>query len=93
MVTRYYNQRLYVKNDFIGGTVASYEEHFLTGAPPQSKNYLTLMKPFEPHVWVFILASALATSIALIFINKMHATWSNEPLNESAFQSKYKWQI
>ena len=90
MIIWSYNQRFYVKNDFIGGTVASYEEHFLTGAPPKSKNYLTLIKPFEPHVWAFILASALVTSIALIFINKIHATWSKEPLNESAFQSKYK---
>ena len=78
----------YIKNDFIGGTVGSYDFNFVTGAPLPTKDNLTLIRPFEPHVWAFILASLVAVSITLIFINKMHSTWKNESLKESPFQSR-----
>ena len=78
----------YIKNDFIGGTVGSYDFNFVTGAPLPTKDNLTLIRPFEPHVWAFILASLVAVSITLIFINKMQSTWTNESLKESPFQSR-----
>ena len=84
-----YHSMRYLKNDFIGGTVSTYDFHFLTGAPPQTKDYLTLFKPFQPHVWTLIVASVVAITVALIFINKMHAKWSNYELKESTYQSKY----
>ena len=86
MVKVYYLTYLALKNDYIG-QIGSLDFHFLTGAPPKTKDYLTVIKPFDPHVWAFILASSVAVSIALIFINHMHATWSNKASNESAFQS------
>ena len=88
MIKSSYNSMKYRKNDFIGGTVSSYEYHFISGAPPKTKDYLTLIKPFQPHVWGFTLASVVAVFIALIFINKMHAIWSDLPLNESPYESK-----
>ena len=88
MVKTSYNSMRYQKNDYIGGTISLYEYHFISGAPPQTKDYLTLIKPFEPHVWGFSLGSVVAVFIALILINKMHATYTDVPLNESPYQSK-----
>ena len=89
MLHNYYTPANYFKNDFVGGTVASNNFKFLTGAPLPTKDYLTIIKPFEPYVWAFILASLVAVTMTLIFINKMHATWSNDQLRESAFQSNH----
>ena len=86
MVNLAYSPHL-VKADLIG-PIRHWDFYFLTGAPHPTKDYLTLIKPFEPIVWAFVLASAVAVSIALISINKMYATWSNKPLKESAFQSR-----
>ena len=75
-----------LKNDFIG-TIGSYDLHFIAGAPPSTKDFLTMIRPFEPVVWAYVSASIVAVSISLIFINKMHSTWSSESLMESPFQS------
>ena len=80
---------LYIKNDFVG-PVGSFDIHFWSGAPLEIKDYLTIFKPFDPYVWGFLIASLMAVSAALIFINKMHATWSQEFIKESPFQSKEK---
>ena len=88
MIKNLYDTKLYLKNDYIGGTVGTYDFHFVTGAPLPTKNYLTLIRPFEPYVWAFVLASLVAVSITLIFINKMQSTWTNESLKESPFQSR-----
>ena len=86
MVNLAYSPNL-IKADLIG-PIRHWDFYFLTGAPQPTKDYLTLIKPFEPIVWAFVLASVVAVSIALISINKMYATWSNKPLKESAFQSR-----
>ena len=86
MVNLAYSPNL-IKADLIG-PIRHWDFYFLTGAPPPTKDYLTLIKPFEPIVWAFVLASVVAVSFALISINKMYATWSNKPLKESAFQSR-----
>ena len=86
MVNLAYSPHL-VKADLIG-PIRHWDFYFLTGAPQPTKDYLTLIKPFEPIVWAFVLASVVAVSIALISINKMYSTWSNKPLKESAFQSR-----
>ena len=76
----------YLKNDDIG-TIGSMEFHFMTGAPPPIKDYLTVIRPFHPYVWAFTLVSLVAVSTALIFINKMYASFSKQASRESAFQS------
>ena len=64
-------------NDFIG-PVGSYDLHLISGAPPERSEYLTLTKPFDSFTWVFTLISLVTVSIALICIEKLHATWSKE---------------
>ena len=76
----------YLKNDDIG-TIGSFEFHFMTGAPPPIKDYLTVIRPFHPYVWAFTLVSLVAVSTALILINKMYAIFSEQATRESAFQS------
>ena len=86
MIQRFMNNPNDIKNDFIG-PIGLFDFIFLTGAPPLAKNYLKLVKPFEPVVWAFVLASLAAVSISLMVINKMHSTWSSESIKESPFQS------
>ena len=88
---RYISTR-YLKNDDIG-TFGSYDFHFMTGAPPPVKDYLTVIRQFQPYVWAFTLVSLVAISIALIFINKMYAIFSEQVLRESAFQSIRKQNL
>ena len=89
MVHVFYNATSYLQNDFIG-PVTTYDFHFLSGAPLPRNNLLTLFRPFDPNVWGFLLASVVAVSISLIFINKMHNAMSNEPVKETPLQSKNK---
>ena len=84
----YLSPGIYFKNDFIG-TTGHYAFYFLAGAPTPKKDFLTLVKPFDPVVWAFVLASIVAVSISLTFINKIHSTWSSESPKESPFQSIY----
>ena len=86
MIKGRYLPTRYLQNDDIG-TIGSFEFHFMTGAPPPVKDYLTVIRPFQPYVWAFTVASLVAVSITLIFINKMHAIFSKQASRESAFQS------
>ena len=81
----------YVKNDLIG-PVGSYEFHFVSGAPPTINDNLSLFWPFDQYVWAFLIASAVAVSITLVLINKVHANLSNEPPRDTPFQSNNTWQ-
>ena len=91
MIQRYMNNpNDTIKNDFIG-PIGFYDYIFFTGAPPiitwgMGKDF-TLIKPFEPVVWAFILASLVSVSLSLMVINKMHSIWSSESIKESPFQS------
>ena len=80
----------YLKNDFIG-PVGSYEFHFVSGAPPTRNDNFSLFWPFDQYVWAFLIASAVAVSITLVLINKVHATLLNEPPRDTSFQSNSKW--
>ena len=79
----------YQGSDFIG-PIGTYDIYFVANAPPERKEYLTLVKPFDSYIWVFTAASVVGVSISLILINKMHATWSNESSTETIFQSIMK---
>ena len=82
----------YLKTDFIG-PLTTYNIHFMSGAPNKLQDNLTIFRPFDCHVWAFLIASLMAVTAALIFINKMHATLYKEPVQAqgSAFQSKHEW--
>ena len=86
MVRLTYLLAIRLKIDFIG-PIGTFDIHLLSGAPPRTNVYYTLIKPFGPTVWAFILASLVVISIILIFINHVYATWTKEHLKESPFQS------
>ena len=77
----------YLKNDFIG-PLKSFDIHFTSGAPRKIKAYFTIFRPFDQYSWGFLIASLMAVWATLIFINKMHATWSTESVKDP-FQSKF----
>ena len=64
----------YKINDFIG-PVKPFEVYLTSGAPPKTSDYLTIFKPFDRYVWGLLIASTLAVSATLIFINKMHVRY------------------
>ena len=80
-----YNSLRNLRNDYIG-PVGSYDFHFISAAPPERKEYLTLTRPFDSITWAFIAASVVGVSITLILIDKVHARRSRE--NSTIFQSK-----
>ena len=89
MVVTLYNSDNYLGNDFIG-PVGSYEFHFLSGAPHTRNNFLTIIRPFDPYVWGFLLASVVVVSVSLIYINKVYNAMSSESVKETPLQSMYK---
>ena len=76
-------------NDFIG-PIGSYDWHFVSAAPLERKEYLTLVRPFDSYTWAFIAASLVGVSISLILIDKISAMWSTE--SAPIFQSNNKWE-
>ena len=80
-----YNSLRNLRNDYIG-PVGSYDFHFISAAPPERKEYLTLTRPFDSITWALIATSVVGVSITLILIDKVHARWSKE--NSTIFQSK-----
>ena len=67
--------------------MGQYDIYLLSGTPLPTKNYLTIFKPFDTYVWVFLIASLMAISGALILINKINSMWSKDAAKDSAFQS------
>ena len=73
--------------DFIG-PLDVYDYFFISSAPrPKKEDYLSIIKVFDEYVWAFILASLIATTIALVSINKIQEKWSNGSTKETAYQS------
>ena len=87
LANHFYDTRFYLKNNIIG-PVSLQEFHFITGAPPERQDYLTFIMPFDFDTWVLSLASVVGVSIALILIDKIERTWSQEPSKYSIFRSK-----
>ena len=84
-----YHQNFSHRNDFIG-PISTYDFHFLSGAPQEKKKSLALIRNCDNYVWTFLLVSIAAVSLVLIFVNKMYATLSKSPLEETSFQSMYR---
>ena len=72
------------KNDLIG-PIGSYDFHFVSAAPLERKEYLTLVRPFDSYTWALLAASVVGVSMSLILIDKMHASLSTE--TSTIFQS------
>ena len=72
------------RNDFIG-PIGSYDFHFVSAAPLERKEYLTLVRPFDSYTWALLAASVVGVSMSLILIDKMHASLSTE--TSTIFQS------
>ena len=64
-----------MRNDYIG-PIGSYDLHFLSKAPSERKEYLTLLWPFDSYTWALLAASVFGVSASLILIDKLHAKWS-----------------
>lgn len=91
MVHLIYLSETYMHSDFIGPLIA-YDSHFLTGAPHPRNNMLTLIRPFDPYVWGCLIASVVAVSISLVFINKIHNKISKKQIQETPFQSTNRFR-
>ena len=87
MVTVFYSSELFKKCDFIG-PVGQFETHMISGKPQKKQDYTTLFRPYTDYVWVFLIGSTVAVSVALIVINKMYADFTKKPTEESAYQSR-----
>ena len=87
MVRLAYARHRYLQNDFIG-PVGSYDLHLISGPPPERSEYLTLTKPFDSFTWIFTMISLVSVSIALIIIEKLHATRSKESGDDTVFHCK-----
>ena len=73
MVRELYLWTTYLQNDYIG-THETYDFHFQTGPPQEIRNSMLLFRPFDKYVWAFLVASVVTVSVALILIDKAHAT-------------------
>ena len=70
------NRAFFFHNDFIQ-PLGTWDFRVISSAPKPTKNYLTLFNPFDRYIWACLIASVVAVSFALIFIDMVYATWSN----------------
>ena len=88
MAHLFYSPGSYLGSDYI--YVGQIGIYFLSGAPNIQTSYATLLRPFHPQVWGFLLVSLVSVSITLIIINKVHRTLSDDVMGETPFQSMYQ---
>ena len=81
-----YEHRHHLKNQFIG-PVGSYDLYFVSGAPPERKDFYTFIMPFDSYTWAFTLTSVVGVCIVWIIIDKIHMKLSNESSKLSIFRS------
>ena len=76
--------------------MGSYDIYPLSGGPRKIQNYLTLIKPFDGLIWTSVAASVVATTLTLVMIDKLSASWkpwtSKIPPHLST-QNIYKIQV
>lgn len=89
MVKLSYAPHRYLKNDYIG-PIGSYDIHFLSGVPPERKEYLTLILPFDSFTWALIMASVIGVFATLILTNVICSMLPIESSHETVFQCKIK---
>ena len=88
LVRSIYREGIALKNDYIGPT-GTVNFKFLSSAPQQIQNYLTIVNPFDGFVWAFLLASVLAIILSLIIIDTNYAEWTKTSKSDIIYQSKY----
>ena len=74
MLQFFYHSNTFLMNDFIG-PVGTYDFHFLTAAPRERSNFLSIIHPFNNSVWAWTWGSTVAVTIALLIINVVYAVY------------------
>ena len=82
-----YQSPFFFCNDFIG-PLETYDVHFITSAPQEIQNYLTLITVFDAQIWAFLIVSIVAVIIAVLTINMICNTWHEDSAKEETYQSK-----
>ena len=88
LVQTFYDWNLFLKNTFIG-PVGYYDFHFISGVPQEVQKWLTVIRPFDIYIWAFLLASWVAVTIALIYINKIYSSWLKGSTKDTPYQSNF----
>ena len=81
------NSQYFQYNDFIG-PIGQYDLGFLSPAPPERDEYLTLVTPFDLYSWAFIMASLVGVTVSLILIEKVQAIWTKQPSDDTVYRCK-----
>ena len=77
----------YLQNDYIC-PIGSYKFHFLSGAPPERNEYLTLVYPFDSYTWALIIASLVGVTVSLILIDNLLVGLTKETSDDNIFRCK-----
>ena len=84
----------FLNNDFIG-PLGTYDFPFLSGAPRERSNYLSIIKPFDNRVWAWTWGSTVAVTLALLLINVVYSisfegkefNWTDEVVESMLYLS------
>ena len=55
--------------------MGSYDIYPLSGTPNKIQSYWTLVKPFDRLTWTSVAASIMATTLTLVMIDRLSASW------------------
>ena len=87
LVRGLYRKGIAWKNEYIG-PIGAVNLQFLSSAPQQIPNYLTLVNPYDGYVWTFLLASFMAVIFSLIIIDTNYAEWTKTSKKDIIYQSR-----
>ena len=102
-VFHFFLNDFFLNNDFIG-PLGTYDFPFLSGAPRERSNYLSIIKPFDNRVWAWTWGSTVAVTLALLLINVVYSisfegkefNWTDEVVESMLYiyqeSSKYNNQ-
>ena len=81
-----YRTDIYLLNDFLFHS-GSYDLHIGQGIPDKKINYLTIFKPFDGYIWVYIGASVVIVFITFIIIDIISSKWTDIQTKDVIFHS------
>ena len=87
MASVWYTSGLFENCDFFG-PVGQYDTHLISGAPKTKQEYTTIFRPYDEYTWAFLISFTVTVSVSLILINKIYANFTNQPTEETAYQSR-----
>ena len=86
MRTPYEFKAFYRKRQFMR-PIGNIHFHFLSRAPQQTQNYLTIISPCDDYVWALLAASVAAISLTLMIVDISYAKWTNTSMKGILHQS------